>query len=144
MSESDARDFVFPLQCAPSGGVVRVIRGWKCGDRASLHNEIGAALQFPEYYGENWNAMDECIRDLIWLPGDWYLLHVCAVESLLAEDLDQFRIFLDVLVSAQDGWERPRRLLAQSVSAVPFHTIISGSESGLARVKIAATAGTWA
>lgn len=72
--EDAAAAFVFKLQCALGNGVVRVIRGHKCTSYEALHNEIAAALQFPDYYGENWDALDECLGDLDWLPGDWYFL----------------------------------------------------------------------
>jgi len=43
------------------------LRGSKMKDYQGLYNEFGAALQFPYYFGENWNAFDECIKDLSWL-----------------------------------------------------------------------------
>ena len=29
-----------------------------------LHNHIFKILEFPDYYGMNWDAFDECIRDI--------------------------------------------------------------------------------
>lgn len=31
--------------------------------REALHERIATALGFPEYYGRNWDAFDECSRD---------------------------------------------------------------------------------
>lgn len=31
---------------------------------ADLHRDIGAALNFPDYYGQNLNAFNDCMRDV--------------------------------------------------------------------------------
>lgn len=32
--------------------------------REELHRLLAAAFQFPDYCGHNWDAFDECIRDV--------------------------------------------------------------------------------
>jgi RNAse (barnase) inhibitor barstar len=32
--------------------------------REELHRLLAAAFHFPDYYGQNWDAFDECIRDV--------------------------------------------------------------------------------
>jgi RNAse (barnase) inhibitor barstar len=32
--------------------------------REELHATLADALGFPDYYGHNWDAFDECIRDV--------------------------------------------------------------------------------
>ena len=32
--------------------------------RQELHGLLADAFHFPDYYGENWDAFDECIRDV--------------------------------------------------------------------------------
>ena len=54
--------------------VSRVVRGHKCRSTQALFDEFAAALQFPYYFGENWNAFDECLADLEWLPGEAYVV----------------------------------------------------------------------
>jgi len=76
---------VFTVGCSPSEltdldwkfqrdyfqrGVVRLVRGAKMRTTARLFDEISAAFQFPCYFGENWDALDECLNDIDWLPGD--------------------------------------------------------------------------
>lgn len=39
------------------GVVSRVLRGAKMTTRCSLFDECGAALQSPDYFGENWAAL---------------------------------------------------------------------------------------
>jgi hypothetical protein len=138
MPENEANNFVYELQCNPNGGAVRVIRGWKCPAYDALHNEVAAALQFPDYYGENWDAMDECITDLDWMPAQWYLVHVNGIELVLPDDGKGFKIFLRILYDAGIAWAHPEsRGLANNEEKFrrPFNTIISGSEAGLLRAR---------
>ena len=43
------------------------IRGARCRSVNDFFKEYSAAFQFPAYFGENWNAWDECACDLDWL-----------------------------------------------------------------------------
>lgn len=47
--------------------------------------EFSDALLFPGWFGWNWDALSDCLRDLNWLPADGYLIvvenaHPVAVE----------------------------------------------------------------
>jgi RNAse (barnase) inhibitor barstar len=48
--------------------------GRALGDKARLLAAIGAALNFPDYDGGNWDALDECLADLSWQQGPLHLL----------------------------------------------------------------------
>ena len=43
-----------------------------------LHSTIADALGFPDYYGKNWDAFDECIRDVSLPPA----LEIAGLEQL--------------------------------------------------------------
>ncbi|UYN83847.1 MAG: barstar family protein [Microcella sp.] len=68
---------------------VRVIRGSRCRTVQDLFNEFSAALQFPLYFGHNWDAFDECMRDL----GEWMIgtktLTIVIVESTELLSIDR-------------------------------------------------------
>ncbi len=50
------------------------------GDIAEVHDSKGlfdvvaAAMSFPDYFGSNWDAVDECLEDMSWLPSKGYVL----------------------------------------------------------------------
>ncbi len=139
LPEVDADRIVWPLRRAPGAGAVRVIRGIKCETLEALFNEIGAALQFPDYFGENWDALDECITDLEWMPAGWYLVHVDQVECILPDDPADFRIFLRILLDAGRAWHDPESRGTEpplpGARSIPFNVVLSGSEAGLARAR---------
>jgi RNAse (barnase) inhibitor barstar len=70
------------------GEVVRVLRGSKMTTDAKLFDEVGAAFQFPSYFGENWNALRDCLGDLEWMPADRYIVVVTDVDAMLAQAPD--------------------------------------------------------
>jgi hypothetical protein len=87
--------------------VVRRLRGHKAQTTAALFDEMAAALQFPSYFGENWNALDECLSDLEWLPSDSYLLvFERAPEVLALEPPGEFQSLFQVLARASDEWRK--------------------------------------
>jgi hypothetical protein len=55
-------------------------------------------LKFPDYFGWNWDALDECLRDLSWLPpGRVILSHN---DLPLASDVANVRAYVDIVSEA--------------------------------------------
>jgi RNAse (barnase) inhibitor barstar len=84
--------------------VARIIRGKKCSTAKDLFNEFSAALQFPYYFGENWDALDECITDLEWIPGNGYLFFISDADKILPNSDRDFHILIDLLQKAGKEW----------------------------------------
>ena len=97
---------------APAGFVLRVINGKKCATSAGLFTEFARALGFPDYFGHNWDAMEECLADLEWLPAKGYVLLLTDAQAVLADDEDEYdygntsSLLVNVTVKA---WRRPPR-----------------------------------
>ena len=91
-----------------SGATCRVLRGWKMRTEQGVFDELAAALQFPDYFGENWDAVDECLTDLSWLPGRAYVLVIAAADELLVEEpAERLALFLNLLGRGGEEWARP-------------------------------------
>ena len=87
-TESEATDYSWSIVSRSPRTIVRVLRGAKMGTAFGLFDEISAALQFPYYFGENWAALEECINDLSWLPGDAYVVIVMDALFVLNREAD--------------------------------------------------------
>jgi hypothetical protein len=88
--------------------VARVIRGRKARTVAGLFDEFAAAFQFPYYFGENWDAFDECLNDLEWLPADAYTVAITnAVQLLQDEPPGELQRFLTLLQRTAQEWSQP-------------------------------------
>lgn len=96
---SDAFDLAWALSVESSPrAVARVVRGAKCRTSRGLFDEFAAAWQFPPYFGENWDALDECLADLEWLRASAYVLIVAdAARFLDAEPPETLRLFVEVV-----------------------------------------------
>jgi hypothetical protein len=116
------------------GIVSRICRGQKMRTRPRLFDEFAAALQFPSYFGENWDALDECLNDLDWLGGGAYLLMITEADQVLIdEDPHQARILGGLLQNAHTEWgtavtdgrgfDRP---------AISFRTVLQVSDNTVA------------
>jgi hypothetical protein len=51
-----------------AGWTMRVVDGAAMIDRASMFDEFAMACDFPDWFGANWDAFADCLRDLTWLP----------------------------------------------------------------------------
>ena len=130
-SISEITDFGWSL--AKQGSprvVVRFLRGKKMARLSSLFDEFAAALQFPDYFGENWNAFDECITDLEWMPGDVYVLIITDAQNVLAEESDdQLEALTNLLQEAGSEWNQPVETSEVNCTAVAFHVAFQCDES---------------
>lgn len=103
------------------GLIVRIIRGKHCTTAPALMQEWSAALQFPYYFGHNWDAMNECLADLEWLPGKYYVFCLTHIEKVLPRQEKEFANYISVLNYAVREWksssENPSR------PPVPFHVV---------------------
>jgi RNAse (barnase) inhibitor barstar len=131
---AEAYEFAWSIQQTPGRqAVVRVIRGSKAESSTALFDECGAALQFPEYFGENWDALLECLTDLEWLPGDAYLLLVTDSHLLLArEPVGQLAALLEVLQNAAQDWARAED---SQGTPRPFHIVFQCAPDGAAALE---------
>ena len=89
----------------PQWDVLRV-RGTKSQDVPDFFDEVAASLQFPYYFGENWNALWDCLTDLNWLRGSSYLVVFDSAERLLSESDRGFKVLLQALTDAHALWHR--------------------------------------
>jgi RNAse (barnase) inhibitor barstar len=83
---------------------VRVMRGSKMQTTKDLFNEVSAALQFPYYFGFNWDALDECVNDLDWMPESAYVLIFTHLDQILAAEKDAEKLFLKVVHDSAQEW----------------------------------------
>lgn len=74
---------------------ILVIRGKKAHSLEGFFNEIGAILQVPYYFGENWNALNDVLYERAWLPG--YVFLVTDAPLLLADAPAQFGFLLQLM-----------------------------------------------
>ncbi len=70
--------------------------------KKDLLKVLGGLLNFPDYYGVNWDAFEECIRDLSWLPeGTVVIKHN---DIPVTSDKSSAVTYLEILKDAIAKW----------------------------------------
>ncbi len=88
-------------------------------DKEALLGLLAQSLGFPEWFGGNWDALEDCLCDLSWRPGEG---HVFVFGGGAAVPADDFGVLLDVLGSSAAYWaERGRPFFA--VMLDPAHEL---------------------
>lgn len=73
--------------------------------KAELMRRCGAALEAPDYFGGNWDALADALRDLSWLPdGVGRLLTITSWRGYAAERPEDWETLGDILEEAVDFW----------------------------------------
>jgi RNAse (barnase) inhibitor barstar len=68
----------------------------------ALHDYLFKALRFPDYYGSNWDAFDECIRDVT-LPRIVRIQHFSKLESRVPRGARLLRACFDGFCDEHPG-----------------------------------------
>lgn len=82
--------------------------------KKDLLSAVAREFRFPSYFGGNWDALDECLRDLSWLEKKASILLVRHADALWRNHAFQAGKLCEIWLSAAEEWAREN---------VPFHLI---------------------
>jgi hypothetical protein len=85
-----------------------------CQDKAGFLERIAAALGFPSWFGDNWDAFYDCLADLSWRPGNGWVLILENVHDLRLAAPDVLDTALAIMGDAALAWDErglPLRVL---------------------------------
>jgi hypothetical protein len=85
--------------------------------KQDLMADLSDALALPDYFGGNWDALDEVLRDLGWLEADGHVLVVGGAQALRARDPDLIDGLARSWTFAAERWGE---------QGVPFHLLLVG------------------
>jgi RNAse (barnase) inhibitor barstar len=72
------------------------------GGKSFLLYQLSLSLHFPEYFGHNWDALQDCLRDFHWIVEKGItLVH----DELPMLEESTMRTYIDVLLSAVAAWK---------------------------------------
>ena len=82
-----------------------VIEGSKICDKNSLFKEFSEKLDFPDYFGFNWDAFSDCMTDLSWLDNkNSFLIIYKGTRQFRLASPEEWRIAQDILLEIVDYW----------------------------------------
>jgi RNAse (barnase) inhibitor barstar len=97
-----------------SGLLVFDIQGASIATEEDLFSAVAKGLRFQDYFGKNWDALDECLRDMAWLPAKGYVLLVRDAEQFWQQAGRVAGAFVEAWLFAAEEWSR---------YGVPFHWV---------------------
>jgi RNAse (barnase) inhibitor barstar len=70
---------------------------------------LAKALHCPPYFGMNWDALTDCMRDLSWLNDNGWVVMLLNGQEFAVKNQDDFMTAIDVLQTAAEYWRIHRK-----------------------------------
>jgi RNAse (barnase) inhibitor barstar len=90
----------FKHNLVANGTFLAFIDGQKCSVISYFYEEISKALNFPDYFAPNFDALDECINDLSWIEEKEIMLLIFNYDDLLYEEKYNLDVVNNILANA--------------------------------------------
>jgi len=94
----------------------------KVRDKSGLLTALARALDFPDWFGGNWDALQDCLGDMSWRPARGYVFALENCQGLAKRARADFETLLEVLAATADYWRE---------QGVPFWVLLGGVSKGL-------------
>ncbi|MEV4254135.1 barstar family protein [Spirillospora sp. NPDC049652] len=126
---------VYQWRASPGHGAVRDLgwmeraaeEGWRpfhldgrrARDKDGFLRLCAGAFDLPDWFGKNWDALQDCLTDLSWAPADrGYVVLYESWAELADADQASFRTALDVFAEAVAYWRDTRTPMVVMLSSV--------------------------
>jgi len=73
--------------------------------KAELLRSLSQVMKFPDYFGSNWDALEECLNDLEWLPAKGYVIQLKNADNFIKSYPSDFAVFTKIVESASYSWK---------------------------------------
>lgn len=91
---------------------------------SDLLHDFAIAMSFPSYFGNNWDAFEECVNDLAWRPAAGYVVILRDADSMIRGMSGEAQMVVSILADAVRKW---------SSQGTNFHVVLTGHLSTLER-----------
>lgn len=81
------------------------LNGMEIKSKDELLRQLSQVMKFPDYFGSNWDALEECLNDLSWLSAKGYAIQFTNADNFINNSLSDFRIFAQIVESVSKRWK---------------------------------------
>jgi RNAse (barnase) inhibitor barstar len=92
-------------------------------DKNEMLTAIGAALGFPEWFGHNWDALNDCLLDMGWRPAEGYVILLDHCDGIHGRAEADFVTLMQAFQSAAEEWRE---------QGTPFWCLVDMQADGIA------------
>lgn len=80
------------------------LEGQDIRDKDQFLKETALALRFPEYFGNNWDALADCLTDMSWHETDGFVILYDHFDLLAEHSPRDFEMALDIFRESAEFW----------------------------------------
>ncbi len=102
-----------------AGWQIYFLNGKTIRDKKTFLEHIARAMKFPAYFGQNWDALQDCLTDLQGIQVKGYILLFEHPERFFKTSPADWHVAMDVLNSAVEFWKQQQ---------IPFYVLLRGGE----------------
>jgi RNAse (barnase) inhibitor barstar len=75
-----------------------------CTEAPEVLQRLAVQLQFPDWFGQNWDALADCLTDFSWREAPGYVLVLEQLGDFRAASDDDFDTLIEILSDASASW----------------------------------------
>jgi RNAse (barnase) inhibitor barstar len=98
------------------------LEGRKIERKEQFLNHAALAMHFPEHFGNNWDAFEDCITDFSWLEEevDGYVIVFDHVDAFVEHSESQIETVIELLQDAVQFWQEQGMKMVVLVQGKPI------------------------
>ena len=97
------------------------LHGHAIESKEALFHLVAKEMRFPDYFGNNWDALEECMNDLMeWTPAKGYIVLFEDAHIFCQSASNDFLTFMEIVAGIADEWAHEE---------VPLFLILAGAVS---------------
>jgi RNAse (barnase) inhibitor barstar len=77
-----------------------------CFDKETFLTRVAEALEFPDWFGRNWDAFFDCLADLSWLPANGHVLVLLNTAEMRRDAPEAFETARSIMQEAAGIWAK--------------------------------------
>jgi RNAse (barnase) inhibitor barstar len=85
-------------------------------DKAGFLKKVAHDLDFPKYFGMNWDALSDCLTDMSWKPAAGYVLLFSNIQSFRRSAPKDMEIIREIFDSSTQYWKQKK---------IPFFVLVA-------------------
>lgn len=104
-------------------------------DKKDLFIQLQTLLHFPDYFGHNWDALNDCLKDFHWIEEKGIvIIH----NKLPYINFDELCIYIELLYDVINDWKEDEqhyvKVIFPSSSKILIEQILSGNSKFISKL----------
>ncbi len=94
-----------------------LVDGRKINNKEQFLRSAAQEMNFPDYFGANWDAFEDCLTDMSWHESNGFMILYDNFDGFAQDSPDGFKTMLGILHDTVDFWRSQKK---------PFFVVMRG------------------